>query len=311
MSLLIQYKKSGYELSWELGFRHAFFLLLLLFSLAYGSVYSYKLFTKNDLNAHSTPFSQSKQQLAEHKAILEQLQAKTQAELAAIKLKLAELQTKALRVNALGERLADNAKLQKDEFNFALPVAVGGPAEALNDEQMQIEPVQHQLIEEMQSLLNDFNEQERQLSLLESVMLNHNISDQIYISGRPANSGWLSSYYGMRKDPFSGLPAHHKGIDFAGKEGTKVIATGAGVVTWAEQRYGYGKMVEIDHGNGFKTRYGHNKELLVSVGDIVTKGMQIAKMGSTGRSTGPHVHYEILKNGKQIDPLKYVYRKSR
>lgn len=102
----------------------------------------------------------------------------------------------------------------------------------------------------------------------------------------------------------------HKGVDFAGSEGDDVVATGAGLVTWAGERYGYGNLVEIEHGNGLVTRYGHNKALEVQVGDVVTKGQVIAVMGSTGRSTGPHVHYEVLKKGKQIDPLPFVYRKS-
>ena len=102
----------------------------------------------------------------------------------------------------------------------------------------------------------------------------------------------------------------HKGIDFAGKEGVDVIATAGGVVTWADKMFGYGNLVEIDHGNGLSTRYGHNKALSVNVGDVVAKGDKIAVMGSTGRSTGPHVHYEVLRGGQQIDPQKYVYRKA-
>lgn len=103
----------------------------------------------------------------------------------------------------------------------------------------------------------------------------------------------------------------HKGIDFAGKEGAEVIATASGVVSWADERYGYGQLIEINHGNGLKTRYGHNKTLLVKVGDVVSKGQAVALMGSTGRSTGPHVHYEILRNDRQINPIKYVYRKGK
>jgi murein DD-endopeptidase MepM/ murein hydrolase activator NlpD len=133
----------------------------------------------------------------------------------------------------------------------------------------------------------------------------------VYVSGRPIKSGWLSSYYGTRKDPFTGSPAHHKGIDFAGKQGDDVIATGSGIISWAGDRYGYGQLIEIDHGNGYKTRYGHNDKILVAVGEVVDKGQQIAQMGSSGRSTGPHVHYEILRSGKQINPLKYVYRKTK
>ena len=101
----------------------------------------------------------------------------------------------------------------------------------------------------------------------------------------------------------------HKGLDFASyDEDVKVIATGAGVVTWAGERWGYGNLVEIDHGGGLKTRYGHNETINVQVGDVVTRGQVIAEMGNTGRSTGPHVHYEVLRNGKQIDPNRFVYR---
>jgi murein DD-endopeptidase MepM/ murein hydrolase activator NlpD len=103
----------------------------------------------------------------------------------------------------------------------------------------------------------------------------------------------------------------HKGVDFAGAEGAQVMATGSGVVSWAGERYGYGNLIEVDHGTGFKTRYGHNKALLVKVGDVVSKGQVIATMGNTGRSTGPHVHYEILKGNVQINPIKYVQRKPK
>ena len=141
--------------------------------------------------------------------------------------------------------------------------------------------------------------------------MGHHIESTSYLSGRPITKGWLSSYYGVRKDPFSGKPAVHKGLDFAGKEDGEIIATGSGVVTWADDRYGYGQLIEINHGKGLKTRYGHNKKLLVKVGEVVSKGQVIARMGSTGRSTGPHVHYEILRNNAQIDPIKFVYRKAK
>lgn len=167
------------------------------------------------------------------------------------------------------------------------------------------------MLANIDALFVELDEQEKQLGLLEAVMMNHNIDKQSFISGRPITSGWLSSYYGVRKDPFSGLPAMHKGIDFAGEDGNRVVATGAGIVTWAGERYGYGNLIEIEHGGGLRTRYGHNKKIKVSLGEVVTKGQQIGVMGSTGRSTGPHVHYEILKDGKQIDPIKYVYRKPK
>jgi murein DD-endopeptidase MepM/ murein hydrolase activator NlpD len=98
----------------------------------------------------------------------------------------------------------------------------------------------------------------------------------------------------------------HKGMDFAGKEGSGIVAVANGVVTWAGDRYGYGNLIEINHGNGYATRYGHNAKLLVKVGDSVEKGQVISLMGSTGRSTGPHVHFEVLKNDRQINPAKFV-----
>lgn len=147
----------------------------------------------------------------------------------------------------------------------------------------------------------------QQVTALESIILGLNIEQESELAGRPVGKGWLSSHYGMRKDPFSGKASMHKGVDFAAKEGSSVIATGAGIVTWSGERFGYGNLIEIDHGNGIKTRYGHNNELTVKMGDVVTKGQEIALMGSTGRSTGPHVHFEVLKNGKQVDPLPYIY----
>ncbi len=109
-------------------------------------------------------------------------------------------------------------------------------------------------------------------------------------------------------DPFTGHEAFHKGVDFAGSAGASVVAVAAGVVTWAGDRAGYGSLVEINHGKGYVTRYAHNESVLVSVGQTVTRGEQIALMGSTGRSTGPHVHFEVLRNGRQVNPLSFIGR---
>ena len=128
----------------------------------------------------------------------------------------------------------------------------------------------------------------------------------VAIAGRPITWGWLSSKYGTRVDPISGKKAWHAGVDFAGKDGSDVIAVASGVVTFAGKRSGYGYLVEINHGDGYSTRYAHHKELKVMTGEIVKKGQVVGLMGSSGRSTGPHVHFEVLKNGKHVDPAKYV-----
>ncbi len=184
--------------------------------------------------------------------------------------------------------------------------ALGGPShEATIDL-----PSSDYILDDIGVMLANIEDKQQQLRALESIMMNHHIDEQSYLTGRPISKGWLSSYYGIRKDPFSGLPAMHKGLDFAGKEGSDVIATGAGLVVWSGPRYGYGQLIEIDHGDGLTTRYGHNKTIKVRVGDVVTKGDVIGEMGRTGRATGAHVHYEVLRNGKQLDPLPYVSRKT-
>jgi len=244
----------------------------------------------------------------EHTELNSQDIALKKQQLTALTMKLAELQSHVLRLNALGERLADSADIPEKEFSFDKLPPSGGPALTPNEISKKSFS---QLLVEITQLENSLNHQENKLHMLESLTLGHHIENTRYLSGRPIAKGWLSSYFGMRKDPFNGRPAMHKGIDFAGTEDGDIIATASGVVSWAGERYGYGQLIEINHGDGLKTRYGHNKELLVSVGDVVTKGQVIALMGSTGRSTGPHVHYEILHNNKQINPLKFVYRKAK
>ena len=233
---------------------------------------------------------------------------KVNSQVTAVTMKLAELQSQVLRLNALGDRLAEEANIPDNEFNFQQSPPSGGPMiQSSEDKQESLTD----LLLNITTLEKTLAHEEKQLKMLESVSFGHHIENTRYLSGRPIVKGWLSSYYGIRKDPFSGRAAIHKGVDFAGKENADIIATASGVVSWASDRYGYGKLIEINHGDGLKTRYGHNKDILVSVGDVVNKGQVIAKMGSTGRSTGPHVHYEILRNNKQIDPKRYVYRKAK
>ncbi|UAA38083.1 peptidoglycan DD-metalloendopeptidase family protein [Paraneptunicella aestuarii] len=245
--------------------------------------------------------------LIQQRQEVEVLKQNTEQQLTGMLMKLGEMQSQLQRLNALGEKLALESDLDVSEFNLEEPPAMGGPSAGNVD--VTIESSKD-VLQQIDSMLLVLDDKTQQLEALETIMLNHDINAEAYISGRPISSGWLSSYYGVRKDPFNGMPAMHKGLDFAGKMGSPVLATGAGLVTWSGQRYGFGNMIEIDHGDGLVTRYGHNQDLLVKVGDVVTKGQHIAAMGSSGRSTGSHVHYEVLKHGKQLDPLQYVYRES-
>lgn len=243
--------------------------------------------------------------LEQQKADVESLKDETRQQLTGMLMKLGEMQSQMHRLNALGEKLAQQADLDLAEFNLASLPAIGGPSSETADVTISSNL---DVLKKIDAMLLTLNDKTQQLEALESILLNHGVYAESFISGRPISSGWLSSYYGIRKDPFNGLPTMHKGLDFAGKYGAPVVATGAGIVTWADDRYGYGNLIEVDHGDGFVTRYGHNETLHVRIGDVVTKGQKIASMGSTGRSTGPHVHYEVLHNGKHVDPLKYVFR---
>ena len=310
MSLTLLYRGKNVRFSMRLNKLH-WLSAVLVFALISGVVI-HLIFSSGEQPAERADY------LPANALLAQQTHDDTQAEnkivmlkkqqLTALTIKLAELQSQVLRLNALGERLAYNANIPEQEFNFQQAPPSGGPS-AMAGEMARKSFVQ--LLNEISSLEISLKHEENQLQMLESLSLGHHIENTRYLSGRPISKGWLSSYYGMRKDPFHGRPAMHKGIDFAGKEDGAIIATASGVVSWADNRYGYGKLIEINHGDGLKTRYGHNKKLLVNVGDVVTKGQVIARMGSTGRSTGPHVHYEILHNNKQINPLKFVYRKAK
>jgi murein DD-endopeptidase MepM/ murein hydrolase activator NlpD len=249
-----------------------------------------------------------RQQLEQQKLELEKARETSQRQLNALTARLGILQAHVRRLDAAGARIADIAGLDAKEFNFGVPPAIGGPEELDEIAPTAQSPDFFALLDELSSQLLS---REQQLSALESLVLDKHIGVERYISGRPIEKGWMSSFYGRRTDPFTGRPAWHAGVDFAGKEGSAVLSTAAGVVTFVGERYGYGLLIEISHGDGFVTRYGHNKEALVAVGDVVSKGQQIAKMGNSGRSTGAHVHYEILKDGKQINPLRYINRREK
>jgi murein DD-endopeptidase MepM/ murein hydrolase activator NlpD len=221
----------------------------------------------------------------------------------ALALRIGQVNADMIRLNALGKRLTQMADINSREFNFDAPAGVGGPE---NDVGVAAQiPDLTQMIDELEKRAELRN---AQLTALENVIITRKLNEEIRPEGRPVRQGFISSYFGERQDPFTGHEAIHKGVDFAGDLGSRVSAVASGVVTWAGERSGYGQLIEINHGNGLVTRYGHNARTLVGVGQIVTRGQPIALMGSTGRSTGPHVHFEVLRNGRQIDPLSFVGR---
>ncbi|UTA48876.1 M23 family metallopeptidase [Simiduia sp. 21SJ11W-1] len=247
------------------------------------------------------------QDLADQRVQVEETRRHAQQQLAAITLRMAELQARLVRLDALGERLTTIAKLDEGEFDFSQAPALGGPESASLGDAF----TAPEFLDAIDQLTDQIENREQQLEILEALLAKRKIQNDVFLAGRPVTKGWMSSRYGRRTDPFTGRVAWHSGVDFAGKMGSDVISVAAGVVTWAGKRHGYGDLVEINHGNGFSTRYAHNSEVKVKVGDIVKKGQVIALMGTSGRSTGPHVHFEVYKHGRPVDPAAYIHRAAR
>ncbi len=221
----------------------------------------------------------------------------------ALSRRLAELQARVMRLDAAGGRLTQMAGLDPKEFDFASAPPLGGPeGDDLSGPSLSVQQSQAEL-DAFEAQLGD---RERRLRVVEDLLLASRLQREVKPSGWPIGEGWISSIFGMRNDPFTGRRAFHAGIDFAGAPKSTVQAVAAGVVTEAGERYGYGQLVEVNHGNGYVTRYGHNAKVLVKVGDQVKKGGRIALMGETGRATGPHVHFEVLLNGVVVNPEKYI-----
>lgn len=237
---------------------------------------------------------------------VEQLKQESEEQLESLTIRVAELHARLIRLDALGEHLTKTAKLEEGEFDFSRTPALGGPS----SEEEGVSYTPPNFIDAINQLSHDIKLREQELEVLNKLLGNQEFESDRYIAGRPVKWGWMSSGFGRRNDPFSGRIAWHEGVDFAGKENSEIIAVAAGVVTWSGLRNGYGKLLEVNHGGDLITRYAHANKLLVKVGDVVEKGQTIALMGSSGRSTGPHVHYEIRKNGTSVNPINYIKRKN-
>ena len=237
---------------------------------------------------------------------LDDIKQQSQEQLEALTRRLATMQAQLLRLEAVGDRIVSVAELDDDEFDFSQTVAVGGP-----ESDYAVDYTVPQFMDAIEQLEEQLDDRQQQLENLEDLVVGRQIQANLEITGRPVERGWISSRFGRRTDPFTGRLSYHQGVDFSSERGTEINATAAGVVTWSAQKQGYGLLVEITHANGYQTRYGHADQLLVEVGEIVRKGQTIALVGSSGRSTGPHVHFEVFKNGRVVDPASYINRTVR
>lgn len=238
-------------------------------------------------------------ELQQQKAALADARQGAQRELNALAARMGELQAQANRLNALGERLTRIGNLDDGEFDFSEPVGMGGPEAAA--------PIADSaLTADLDALEARYAQSGRQLDVLESLLFNRDLERNQVPSRKPVEIGYISSGFGGRSDPFSGGRQYHKGLDFSSRAGSDVLAVAEGVVSFAGVRRGYGNVVEIDHGNGYSTLYAHSARNLVHKGDLVRVGQAIGKVGSTGRSTGAHVHLEVHLNGRVVNPRQYL-----
>ncbi|TGD74059.1 hypothetical protein E4634_07930 [Mangrovimicrobium sediminis] len=309
MRVILVSRKQGAQRSVELGRWSRALLSLCCLGLPLGMVGGGYLWGHADAadNLRGEALDSMQDELERQAEELAGLRNQAQSQVQALTVNLAELQARMTRLDALGEHLTTMAGLEDGEFDFSQPAAVGGPLGG----EFNVEYGTGDLLAELGLFQAQLADREQQLEILGALLANRRLDEESWVSGRPVEKGWISSYYGKRTDPFSGKPAFHHGIDFAGKEGSNILAVAAGVVTWTGSKPGYGNLVEISHEDGFVTRYAHNKSLLVKAGDVVRKGEPIALMGSTGRSTGAHVHYEVYKHGRSVDPSSYVRRTRR
>ena len=220
--------------------------------------------------------------------------------------RMADIQARMMRIDALGAHLAESAQLKGDEFDFSQPPPMGGPLEgepsAIN---LSITPDRQALEKDLSTMWADLQAREAQLKALDHIL--QDLREQsVNLNNMPIRAGYITSSFGYRRDPFTGGSKFHGGIDFAGTEGTEIYTVADGVVVHAGPQSGFGNLVEIDHGDGMVTRYAHARAVAVRVGDLVTKDQLVAYMGSTGRSTGTHLHYEVLRNGQRVNPASFI-----
>ena len=256
---------------------------------------------------HQELVSEWKHDIQQQQGEMEAMRRQSEANIEALTQKIAFFQAHINRLDALGNKLLSMADMDDLEIDFTQAPGIGSSG---MDDQIN-QDILASLEDTLGNIASELQSQENKLHTLDVLLTDQNFRKEVYPQGRPVEKGWISSYYGKRNDPFSGKPSFHHGIDFAGKEGSNVVAVASGVVTYTGSKSGYGEMVEISHGDGFVTRYSHNRENLVKPGDVVRKGQAIALMGSTGRSTGAHVHYEVYKHGRSVDPSSYVRRTRR
>jgi murein DD-endopeptidase MepM/ murein hydrolase activator NlpD len=229
-------------------------------------------------------------------------EAEMKENVTSLAVKVGELQARILRLDAFGERLAKAAGIKRDEFRFDEKPGQGGPAPVLGGRELSVAEF-NQMLAEISRVLDDRSDK---LGVLDSVLMEGRLVNKTIPTTMPVEMGYYSSNYGYRVDPITGKSSFHTGVDLIAPPGTPVVAAAGGVVSTVAYVSEYGNIVDIDHDNGLTSRYAHLSRSLVRVGDVVMKGQKVALVGNTGRTTGPHLHFEVREKGIPLNPNKFL-----
>jgi murein DD-endopeptidase MepM/ murein hydrolase activator NlpD len=236
-----------------------------------------------------------------HQDEVKRSEAQVKENLDALAAKVGELQARILRLDAFGERLAKAAGIKREEFRFDEKPGQGGPVVPLGPELTV--PEFQRMLDEMSRVVDDRSEK---LGVLDSFFMDDRLARKTVPTTMPVTGGYYSSNYGYRLDPITGHSEFHTGVDIVAPIGTKVMVAAGGVVSYSGTMPEYGNVVDVDHDNGLTSRYAHLSRRLVKVGDVVMKGQLIALVGNTGRTTGPHLHFEVREKGIPLNPNKFL-----
>jgi len=301
---LILVRSKGHSRSVEVS-RKSTYVLLGTFLAAFACSLVFLGALINDAKAvNEDVFGEWQTAIDDQTGLLLSLEERTDSQGNVVKIHLADLKARLLRLEGLGVRLVDVSGLDESEFDFSVPVSIGGILSKTNEESSWT-----QLQDDLDSFSQLLDRRETELTILNTVLFEKRLKENSDVGGYPVDKGWTSSSYGERVDPFKGVKAWHAGVDITSRNKQSIVKSLAGgVVIYAGERQGYGKLVEVDHANGYLSRYGHHQKLLVTEGMVIKKGDSLGIMGDTGRSTGPHVHVEVLKNGKNVNPAKFLVK---
>jgi murein DD-endopeptidase MepM/ murein hydrolase activator NlpD len=236
-----------------------------------------------------------------HQDEVKRTELETKENLNALAAKVGELQARIMRLDAFGERLAKAAGIKPSEFRFDEKPGQGGPA-PMPGRELSMQEFQ-QMLAEMTRVLDDRSDK---LGVLDSFLMDDRLTRKTIPTTLPVAMGYYSSNYGYRLDPITGRSTFHTGVDLIAVPGTPVLAAAGGVVSTNSYNSEYGNMIDVDHDNGLTSRYAHLSKSQVKVGDVVMKGQVIANVGTTGRSTGPHLHFEVREKGIPLNPNKFL-----